>query len=128
MQKTHHRTCHLCEAMCGILITTEDGAVKSIKGDKDDPLSRGHICPKAVALQDIHFDKDRLKQPVKRTENGWEEISWKQAFEEVLNLLSGFPFSSKPIKSFSRCFRSFLLKRLCSNNDSTSGNRFFNFS
>src|SRR5436305_861844 len=30
-----------------------------IRGDKDDPFSRGYICPKAVALQDLHYDKDR---------------------------------------------------------------------
>ena len=62
----HYRNCNLSEAICGIEIT-RDGDRLSIRGDKDDPFSRGFICPKAVALQDIHFDKDRLKQPVRRT-------------------------------------------------------------
>ena len=51
---THYRNCHLCEAMCGVAIEVRDGHVTSIKGDEDDPLSHGHICPKAVALQDLH--------------------------------------------------------------------------
>lgn len=80
---TNFRTCPLCEAMCGLEIKTEDNKVLSIKGDKKDPFSRGHICPKAVALQDIYEDPDRLKKPVKRTENGWQEITWKEAFDEV---------------------------------------------
>ena len=56
----HHRACNLCEAICGLEIRLEDGRVASIRGDRDDPLSRGHICPKAVALQDLHHDPDRL--------------------------------------------------------------------
>ncbi len=81
--KTHFRTCNLCEAMCGIEISYKDTEIIAIKGDKKDPLSRGHICPKATALEDLHFDKDRLKTPIKRTENGWIDISWEDAFSEV---------------------------------------------
>lgn len=80
---THYRTCNLCEAMCGLEIQHQNKKIISIKGDKNDPLSRGHICPKAVALQDIYQDPDRLKTPIKRTKSGWESISWEQAYEEV---------------------------------------------
>ena len=67
----HYRTCNLCEAICGIEIEVEPYQRLKIRGDKDDPFSRGYICPKAVALQDIHYDKDRLKHPVRRTARGW---------------------------------------------------------
>jgi anaerobic selenocysteine-containing dehydrogenase len=79
----HYRACNLCEAICGIEITVQAGGRLDIRGDNDDPFSRGYICPKAVALQDIHYDKDRLKHPVRRTTNGWEQISWNEAFDEV---------------------------------------------
>ena len=62
--QTHHRVCHLCEAMCGLVIQTQDNTVVDIRGDQDDPLSRGHVCPKAVALKDIHEDPDRLRKPM----------------------------------------------------------------
>lgn len=79
---THHRTCHLCEAMCGLVISTDDaGAITAIRGDNADPLSRGHICPKAVALQDLHTDPDRLRQPVRRTPTGWQTMSWPEALD-----------------------------------------------
>jgi anaerobic selenocysteine-containing dehydrogenase len=81
--QTHFRTCNLCEAMCGIEITHNNNEIIAIKGDKKDPLSRGHICPKATALEDLYHDKDRLKTPIKRTENGWVDISWEEAFDEV---------------------------------------------
>ncbi len=69
--------------MCGIAVQTVNGRIVSIEGDRDDPFSRGHICPKAVALQDVYHDPDRLKRPVRRGKTGWEEISWKEAFDEV---------------------------------------------
>jgi anaerobic selenocysteine-containing dehydrogenase len=66
--------------MCGIVIETEGGRVASIRGDEEDAFSRGHICPKAVALKDLHEDRDRLRKPVKRVGSEWKEISWSEAF------------------------------------------------
>ena len=80
---THFRACTLCEAICGLEIRVEDGRIASIRGDARDPLSRGHICPKAVALQDLHNDPDRLRKPMRRTSSGFEEISWSEAFDEA---------------------------------------------
>lgn len=82
-QQTKYRTCNLCEAICGLEITVEDEQVVSIRGDKKDLFSKGHICPKAVALKDIHEDPDRLKKPIKKVNDQWIEIQWDQAFEEI---------------------------------------------
>lgn len=73
------RTCTLCEAMCGLVITTEADRVLEIRGDADDPFSKGHICPKAVALQDIHTDPDRIRHPMKRVGSEWQQIGWDEA-------------------------------------------------
>ena len=91
--RTHHRVCHLCEAMCGLVILTEGDKVTDIRGDKDDPLSRGHVCPKAVALQDIHEDPDRLRKPMKRIrtvpgEYQHVEIEWSEALDLAANALA----------------------------------------
>lgn len=92
-RKTHYRACHLCEAICGLVIETEGADIVSIKGDKADPLSRGHICPKAVALKDLHTDPDRLRAPVKRVrgddgEDRWEDISWDEALDTTATRLA----------------------------------------
>ena len=85
----HYRTCNLCEAMCGLKIEMQDGEIQSIKGDEKDPLSRGHICPKAVALQDLHNDPDRLKLPIKKMPDGsWMTISWGDAIRETAEKLA----------------------------------------
>ena len=78
---TAYRSCNLCEAICGLVIEHDGNQVVSIKGDAKDPLSQGHICPKAIALQDIHADPDRLRTPMKRTSSGFEPISWEAAFD-----------------------------------------------
>lgn len=88
MPATHYRACHLCEAICGLAIETEGEAIVSIKGDPQDPFSRGHICPKAIALQDIQNDPQRLRGPVRRTGQGWEPIGWEEAFELVATRLA----------------------------------------
>lgn len=95
MTKTlHHRACHLCEAICGLTLettTSDDGsiAITSIKGDAQDTFSRGHICPKAVALQDIQNDPDRLHQPMLRVGSEWQPIPWDEAFALVAERLAG---------------------------------------
>ena len=74
--------------MCGIAIEHQNGQILSIKGDKNDPFSKGHICPKAIALQDNN-DPDRLKHPMRRVRRGtadeWERISWEEAYQEIAN-------------------------------------------
>lgn len=81
MTETHLRTCTLCEALCGLEIKHDRGEVISVKGNPNDILSQGHICPKGVAIQDIHSDPDRLRAPVKRNGDKWEAISWDEAFD-----------------------------------------------
>lgn len=83
----HLRTCHLCEAMCGVDLEVTDGKVGAIRGDELDPFSRGHICPKAAALGDLHDDPDRLRSPLRRTLNGWREIGWDEAYREIADHL-----------------------------------------
>lgn len=83
----HHRTCHLCEAMCGLIIESTAHRIVRIRGDEADPLSRGHLCPKAIALQDLHEDPDWLKAPLRRRGPDFEEVSWEVAIDEAAGRL-----------------------------------------
>src|SRR5579863_5995728 len=80
---TVNRVCPFCEATCGLAVELEGDAIVAVRGDKDDPFSRGFICPKAHGLKELHHDPDRLRHPVRRTANGWEQITWEQAYAEV---------------------------------------------
>ncbi len=82
--RTVYRICTLCEATCGVAIQVEDERIVDIRGDKDDPFSRGYICPKAVALKGLREDPDRLRAPIRKRPDGtWEEIPWDEAYRYV---------------------------------------------
>ncbi|KPA20382.1 Assimilatory nitrate reductase catalytic subunit [Shimia sp. SK013] len=85
--KTHYRTCNICEAMCGLVITHDDTDVLSIKADPADPLSRGHICPKATGLQDFRTDPDRITTPLKKVDGEFVPISWDEAYDFAVDRL-----------------------------------------
>ncbi len=84
----HFRACNLCEAICGLAITVENGAITDLRGDELDPFSHGHICPKGNALIDLHVDPDRLKSPVRRIGERWEPIGWDAAYALVVERLN----------------------------------------
>jgi anaerobic selenocysteine-containing dehydrogenase len=84
MAAVHYRTCNLCEAMCGMTVTVAEGRVAHIEGDREDVLSRGHICPKGPAMKELLEDPDRQRRPLRRTASGaFEEVSWDSAFSEA---------------------------------------------
>jgi anaerobic selenocysteine-containing dehydrogenase len=74
------RACPLCEAICGLEFQYEGEQLVAIRGDRDDPFSRGHVCPKGNAILDLEADPDRVQRPLRRCGNDWEEIGWDEAF------------------------------------------------
>ncbi len=85
-EEVHYLGCNLCEAICGLEVRVSGEQILSIKGDAKDPLSKGHICPKAIALQDLYNDPERLRQPVQKTQNGaWQTITWEAAYKRVVD-------------------------------------------
>lgn len=79
--QTQQRTCNICEAMCGLIVEHDGENVLSIKPDVNDPLSRGHICPKAVALQDFRTDPDRITAPMLKVDGVFQDITWDEAYD-----------------------------------------------
>lgn len=78
------RQCQLCEAHCGIRVhVSRTDEVLRIEGDPDDVLSHGYICPKATSLKTMHEDPERLRTPMRRTADGFEPISWSEAYAEI---------------------------------------------
>lgn len=75
--------CRMCDDHCGINVYLEDGKVVDIDGNKDHPWNRGRLCIKGRAGVDMIYAKDRIRKPLKKTENGWEEISLEQALTEI---------------------------------------------
>lgn len=74
--------------MCGLEIQVGGGRVTSIRGNRDDVWSRGHICPKGVSLAALHEDPDRIRRPMIRVDGQWREVSWDAAFRRCTELLT----------------------------------------
>ncbi|TXH66736.1 MAG: molybdopterin oxidoreductase family protein [Lysobacteraceae bacterium] len=85
--RTAYRICPLCEAACGLAVQVSGDTVTAVRGDPDDVFSRGYLCPKGVALKDLHEDPDRLRTPMLRRGRGadarWEACDWDTAFAEI---------------------------------------------
>src|SRR5436189_297086 len=45
--------------------------------------SHGYLCPKGVALKDLHEDPDRLRTPLVRRDGRLVEATWEEAFAEI---------------------------------------------
>ncbi len=94
-----HRSCPLCEAHCGITVEVDraESRVLGVRGDPQDPFSRGYLCPKAYGLKGLHEDPDRLRTPLRRVDGGrFEEIGWEEALERVAERLRGIRESAGP--------------------------------
>jgi anaerobic selenocysteine-containing dehydrogenase len=88
--QTQYRSCPTCEASCGLILEVDTVAkqVISIKGDPDDERSKGYVCAKSQAFNYIYEDTERLRQPVKKVDGQWREISWEDALSETASRLA----------------------------------------
>src|SRR4051794_2988575 len=84
--------CRICESLCGMVATVEDGELVQLRPDKEHPISQGHVCPKGVAMAEVVNDPDRLLYPLRRKAGvprgtggmeSFERISWETAFAEI---------------------------------------------
>ncbi len=88
-RRTAFRTCPLCEATCGLELTLEGERVTAIRGDRDDILSHGFICPKGYALKELHDDPDRVRTPLlRRSDGSFDAVSWDEAFAFIHSRLT----------------------------------------
>jgi anaerobic selenocysteine-containing dehydrogenase len=88
--ETIYRSCPTCEASCGLAIEVDRDSqqITSIRGDERDTRSNGYVCAKSQAFAHIHDDPDRLRRPVKRVGEDWEEVSWEDALADIATRLS----------------------------------------
>ena len=79
--------CRLCEGSCGLIADVESGQLVALSGDESDPISAGYICDVARASVSVLEDESRIKTPLRRTEDGWESVSWSEAIAGIADAL-----------------------------------------
>src|SRR6202171_317812 len=81
--------CRICEPLCGMIATVDDGRLVSLRPDKDHPLSAGFACQKGIAFAEIVNDPDRVTTPLRRrADGGFEPVSWDEAMADIARRLS----------------------------------------
>ena len=79
--------CGFCHTNCGIIAYVRNGVLRRIKADRTHPASGGDMCPKGAAARQVVYSPDRLKYPLRRTKNGFQQISWDEALDIVATRL-----------------------------------------
>jgi anaerobic selenocysteine-containing dehydrogenase len=81
--------CRICEPLCGMVATVEDGRLTQLRPDKEHPLSRGYACPKGIAMTGVQNDPDRVLYPLKRTggPGEFERTTWEEALSDIAGRL-----------------------------------------
>jgi len=77
--------CHFCAVGCGLTIYVKAGKIVDLRCDPDHPVSEGTLCPKGIAMAQVHAAKARLTQPLYRAPNSahWETLTWDAALDIV---------------------------------------------
>jgi anaerobic selenocysteine-containing dehydrogenase len=88
--------CRFCVAQCGVRITVDGDRIVNVKGDDDNPGSRGYTCPKGRSLGRWHHDERRISQPRMNVAGARRDTSWDDAFADVASRLRGIIAESGP--------------------------------
>jgi anaerobic selenocysteine-containing dehydrogenase len=87
--------CRICEPLCGMVATVEDGRIAKLRPDRHHPLSRGYACPKGIAMAGGQNDPDRVRHPLRRGRGGeFEPVSWEAAMGDIAARLRRIPPAS----------------------------------
>jgi anaerobic selenocysteine-containing dehydrogenase len=75
--------CH--PTLCGMLLDVEDGRVARVRGDPDNPDSRGFLCMRGHAAREIIDNPQRLLHPMRRTARSgtWQRTTWEDALDLI---------------------------------------------
>jgi len=83
-----HAICRYCAVSCGVFMEIEDGKVKSLIGDKDNPAYHGYTCAKGRDLPNHLYHPGRLLRPQRRNDDGvFEETTVETAIRETAERL-----------------------------------------
>jgi anaerobic selenocysteine-containing dehydrogenase len=88
MSAVTHRTmcpmnCH--PTLCGMLVDVDDGRVVGVRGDPDNPDSRGFLCIRGRASREILDNPQRLLHPRRRAprSGAWQRVTWDDALDLI---------------------------------------------
>lgn len=76
--------CH--PTLCGMLVDLDGGRVAAVRGDPDNPDSRGFLCVRGQASREIIGNPQRLLVPMvrdRRADHAWRRTTWDEALDRI---------------------------------------------
>jgi anaerobic selenocysteine-containing dehydrogenase len=64
----------------------KDGILDHVEGDENNPVTKGRLCPRCLALKDYVYNPSRVIYPMRRAREDrgkadkWYRVSWDEAF------------------------------------------------
>ncbi len=104
-------TCIYCGCGCGIYFEVLDGEIVGVWPSKEHPISQGKLCIKGWNAASFVNHPDRLKKPLIRRGDRFEETTWDEALTFVADKLAAIRDESGP-ESFG-----FLTSAKCTNEE-----------
>lgn len=71
-----------CPDSCAFLVEQTEQGLR-VHGDRQNPITRGFICPKGRALAERVFSPDRLSFPLACEDGGWKRVTWEEAYARL---------------------------------------------
>jgi len=75
--------CPYCGVGCGLVLETRDNRIIGVRGDEDNPVSRGRTCVKGRFGWDFVGDPGRLTTPLIRKNGEYVQAGWDEALDLV---------------------------------------------
>ena len=74
MPETHTTFCRICEVLCGLEVTVEDGEIREIRPDARNVATEGFACFKGLQQHRLYASPDRLMHPQKRVDGSRQRL------------------------------------------------------
>lgn len=80
--KSVETTCAFCGCGCSISAEVKNNHIVRMRPGKEG-INRGALCVRGSYGYDYIYSPDRLTRPLVKADDGFEEVSWEQALEQV---------------------------------------------
>jgi len=111
--------CPYCGVGCGINVYVKKNSIIKVKGDEESPVNKGFLCIKGKFAFGYVSSPERLKKPLKKKNNDFEEISWEEAFGIIHEKLKNI------IKKYGNDYIAGLASAKCTNEENYIFQKFF---
>nr|MCR5846041.1 molybdopterin-dependent oxidoreductase [bacterium] len=71
---------------CGLKLYVKDGRLDHVEGDENNPITKGRLCPRCLALKDYVYNPSRVVYPMMRDpkdrgkHDAWKRCTWDEAY------------------------------------------------